>query len=94
MSSAEDLSTEIKSLIIETLDLEDIEPDDIDASAPLFGDGLGLDSIDALELGVSLHRKYNLNIDSSDQKMREYFRSIETLVQLVLERRAKNVVQG
>ncbi|MDF1790473.1 MAG: phosphopantetheine-binding protein [Thalassobaculaceae bacterium] len=94
MTSVEDLSNEIKSLIIETLDLEDVEPKDIDESAPLFGDGLGLDSIDALELGVSLQSKYNLRLDSNDQKMQEYFRSIETLVQLVLERRVENVVQG
>ncbi len=55
MGSVED---EVKQLIIDVLQLEDITPADIDADAPLFVDGLGLDSIDALELGVALHKRY------------------------------------
>jgi len=54
------IEEEIKELIIEVLQLEDIRPSDIDANAPLFGEGLGLDSIDALELGVALQKRYGI----------------------------------
>ena len=54
------LLEELKQLLIETLDLEDIEPQDIDSHAPLFVEGLGLDSIDALELGVAIQKRYGL----------------------------------
>ena len=53
-----ELELEIKQLIIDTLMLEDIKPEDIDSAEPLFVEGLGLDSIDALELGVALQKKY------------------------------------
>ena len=55
-----ELNAEIKKLIIEALQLEDITPDDIIDDEPLFGDGLGLDSIDALELGMAIKRKYKI----------------------------------
>ena len=58
-----DTEQAIKELIIEALNLEDMSPDDIETEAPLFGDGLGLDSIDALELGVAIRRKYGVNLD-------------------------------
>ena len=57
---SEDLGRELKELIIESLDLEDVTPEDIDDDEPLFVDGLGLDSIDALELGMQIQKKYNL----------------------------------
>ncbi len=78
-----DLAHEIKQLIIDSLDLEDIKVDDIDTSAPLFGDGLGLDSIDALELGMGLHKKYDLKIDSNSDESRKHFESVATLVKLI-----------
>jgi acyl carrier protein len=56
------LKRELKDLIIVTLKLEDVTPDGIEESAPLFGDGLGLDSIDALELTVALEKRYKLSI--------------------------------
>ena len=59
-----ELKNEIKDLIIKSLDLEDITADDIKDDEPLFNDGLGLDSIDALEIGMALQKKYNLKIDS------------------------------
>ena len=59
------LSDEIKNLIIEALDLEDIEPSDINDDDPLFVDGLGLDSIDALELGVAIKKAYDVKIDNN-----------------------------
>lgn len=79
----EDLQLEVKKLIIQALDLEDIVPEDIDVEAPLFGDGLGLDSIDALELGVALRKKYQIKLEANDPGNREHFRSVANLVRLI-----------
>ena len=73
----------IKELIIEALNLEDLSPEDIDSNAPLFGDGLGLDSIDALELGVAIRKKYGVNLDIESEQIREYFASVSNLAQFV-----------
>ena len=73
----------IKELIIEALNLEDLSPDDIDTAAPLFGDGLGLDSIDALELGVAVRRKYGVNLDVDSEEIREHFESVASLARFV-----------
>ena len=81
------LHTEISQLIIDTLDLEDMSAADIDPAAPLFGDGLGLDSIDALELGVALRKRYHVRLDGDDPSVKRYFQSVNTLVELVRERR-------
>jgi acyl carrier protein len=64
------LADELKQMIIDVLALEDIRIEDIDTDAPLFGDGLGLDSIDALELGLALKKRYgiHLNAESADTK--------------------------
>ncbi|MDO3576946.1 phosphopantetheine-binding protein [Ralstonia pseudosolanacearum] len=78
------LKLEIKQLLIETLDLEDMTPADIDDDAPLFDtNGIGLDSIDALEIGIALRKQYQLTIAADDQRTREYFRSVSTLAALV-----------
>ncbi len=77
------IKDEIKQLIIDTLDLEDISPEDIDENAPLFVDGLGLDSIDALELGMALKKKYNLKMGSDNEENKEYFYSVKTLADFV-----------
>ena len=58
---------EIKQMIIDVLQLEDITPADIDADAPLFVDGLGLDSIDALELGVAIHKRYGVTLPADSR---------------------------
>jgi len=79
----EDLKRDIKALIISALDLEDLTPDDIDDDAPLFGEGLGLDSIDALELGVALRKKYQLQLQANDAAVKEHFRSVSSLARLV-----------
>ncbi|MDR0700911.1 MAG: phosphopantetheine-binding protein [Azoarcus sp.] len=79
----DELIREIKAFIIETLDLEDISPDDIDADALLFGDGLGLDSIDSLELGVGLQKRYGLKISAEDEEARRIFSSVRTLATYV-----------
>lgn len=78
-----DQTEEIKSLIIETLDLEEITPEDIETEASLFGDGLGLDSIDALELGVALQKKYGVKIDAHSEDVKKWFYSVSTLNELI-----------
>lgn len=87
--SVADLTLELKQLIIDTLDLEDITADDIDAAAPLFVEGLGLDSIDALELGVALQKTYGVKLDAEAEDTRKHFASINNLCALVAERRTK-----
>ena len=78
----EELILKIKEQVIEVLNLEDVEPDDIDTDDPLFGDGLGLDSIDALELIVLLEKQYGLKIeDPKDGK--KIFYSIRTIAEFI-----------
>ena len=79
------LQHDIKLLIISALELEDITPEDIDADAPLFGDGLGLDSIDALELGVALKKKYQVKLEANDPATKQHFRSVTSLAQFVAQ---------
>lgn len=84
-----DLITEIKALLISSLNLEDIQPDDIDTDAPLFVEGLGLDSIDALELGVALQRRYGLSLSADSAETRRHFASIAALASFVATNRTK-----
>ena len=82
----EELILKIKEQVIEVLNLEDIEPKDIDTDAQLFGDGLGLDSIDALELIVLLEKQYGLKIeDPKDGK--KIFYSIRTIAEYIEEKK-------
>jgi len=82
------LIEELKQLIITSLDLEDITPADIDASKPLFGDGLGLDSIDALELGVAIQKKYHVKLDANSADTRQHFYSVENLAKFIKSQQA------
>ena len=82
------LELEIKHLIISSLSLEDVAPDDIDAAAPLFGEGLGLDSIDALELGLALQKRYGVTLSSDSQETRQHFASVQALAGFVATKRA------
>ena len=77
------MENEIKLLIIESLFLEDIKPEDIKNDEALFGDGLGLDSIDALELGIALQRKYGIIIKEGDEENRQHFASVNSLIEFV-----------
>ena len=78
----EDMVLELKKKMIEVLNLEDMRPDDIDDDAPLFGEGLGLDSIDALELIVMMERSYGIKIkDPAEGK--EIFKSINTMADYI-----------
>jgi acyl carrier protein len=75
-----DLKLAIKELLIDALQLEDTQPDDIDDDALLFdASGMGFDSIDALELGVALRKRYQLTLDAKDVSNREHFRSVSSL---------------
>lgn len=78
-----DLRKDLKELIIESLALEEITPEDIKDDEPLFGEGLGLDSIDALELGMALKRKYDIKLESNKEENKKYFYSISTLADFV-----------
>ncbi|MEY4563082.1 MAG: hypothetical protein RLZZ618_2359 [Pseudomonadota bacterium] len=81
------LEQEIKELIISSLALEDVSPDDIDPAAPLFVDGLGLDSIDALELGLSLQKRYGVQLSADSAETRKHFASVQALAAFVQAQR-------
>jgi acyl carrier protein len=76
------LELDLKRLVISSLALE-MAPEDIDTDSPLFGEGLGLDSIDALELGVALKRQYSIPLDGDADDTKARFFSIRTLADLV-----------
>ncbi len=80
-----DLKANLKALIIETLDLEDISIEDIRDDEPLFVDGLGLDSIDALELGLAIKKTFNVKIDANSQETKTHFASVNSLSQFIEE---------
>lgn len=84
----ENLIDQLKKQIIEVLNLEDMTVQDIDAEAPLFGDGLGLDSIDALELIVLMEREYGIKL-SNPAEGKEIFRSIASIADYVSKHRTK-----
>ena len=77
------LEEEIKQLIIEVLQLEDMTPADIDVDAPLFVEGLGLDSIDALELGVAIQKRYGIVLSASSEENRRHFVSVHALALMI-----------
>jgi len=83
-----DLQLEIKQLIIDALGLEDIGPDDIDAEDALFGDGLGLDSVDALELGLAIQKRYGIKIDADAKDTRQHFANVASLAAFVTAHKA------
>ncbi len=82
----DELILNLKKEIIEVLNLEDLTPEDIDENAPLFGDGLALDSIDALELIVLMEKNYGIKLEDANQG-REIFKSIVTMAEYVNKHR-------
>ena len=84
---------EMKQFIIETLGLEDMTPEAIGDDEPLFADGLGLDSIDALELGIALRRKFQVPAAEQDPATRDHFRTVSTLVAFVA-RNGQGLLEG
>ncbi|MGO4281716.1 acyl carrier protein [Cupriavidus sp. OV038] len=83
------LEQEIKELIISSLSLEDVAADDIDATAPLFIEGLGLDSIDALELGLALQKRYGITMNGDKEEIRARFASVSALAAFVASQRGQ-----
>ena len=84
----ENLIKELKEEIIKTLNLEEVRPEEIDENAPLFGEGLGLDSIDALELIVLMEKNYGIKLQDPNQG-KEIFKSIVTMAEYVQKNRTK-----
>jgi acyl carrier protein len=82
------LKDRLKQVIVEGLNLEEIRPEDIEDEAPLFGDGLGLDSLDAVELVVLLEKHFGVEVKNMDEG-RAAFQSINTLVKFMEERGAR-----
>lgn len=83
------LEQEVKALIIDVLQFEDLTPDDIDSEAPLFVEGLGLDSIDALEIGVALQKRYGITLAAESQETRRHFASVRALAAMIETNRKK-----
>ncbi|MFC1665735.1 phosphopantetheine-binding protein [Pseudomonadota bacterium] len=85
------LQKEILGLIIETLNLEDIDPESFDHNMPLFGDGFGLDSIDALEIGAAISKRYGIKLKSQNEETQSHFSSVESLAKFVQSSTSNNV---
>jgi acyl carrier protein len=85
----EQLELEIKKLLIDALNLEDLTPEQIDAEDALFVSGLGLDSIDALELGLALQKRYGVSMSADSEETRRHFGSIRALAQFVNAQRSR-----
>ena len=81
------LTEKLKTELIELLNLEDLEPDEIETTAPLFGEGLGLDSIDALEIIVLLEKEYDIKLDNPKEG-KDIMYSVETLAEFIENNRA------
>lgn len=79
----EDLIVGVKRLIVDTLNLEDLDIVDIENEAPLFGDGLGLDSIDALELGLAVKNKFGVVLSADSEQTRASFYSVATIAAMI-----------
>jgi len=77
--------TEMAELLIEVLNLEDMEANEIEPEEPLFGEGLGLDSIDALEIALAISQKYNVEMKAEDESTKEAFATLATLSAFVEE---------
>lgn len=85
----DELEIELKRLIVESLTLE-VRPEDIVSDAPLFGSGLGLDSVDALELAMAIARKYGVNVDADSEATRNVFQSVRTLAEFIREEQSRD----
>lgn len=88
MSQQSDAELELAQLLVESLNLEGVAPEGIDPEAPLFGDGLGLDSIDALELALAISKKYGFQLRSDSDENRRIFASLRALSAHIEQNRA------
>lgn len=84
----DELKQEIKELIISSLELEDVKPENIKDDAPIFGTGLGLDSIDALELGVAIKKKFGVKMSAENEDSKKHFASVNALAEFISANRA------
>ncbi len=84
----DELKQEIKELIISSLELEDVKPEDINDEAPIFGKGLGLDSIDALELGVAIKKKFGVKLSAESEDSKKHFASVNALAEFISAEKA------
>ena len=78
-----ELEDKIKQLIIEALELEDISKEDINSEEPLFNEGLGLDSIDALELGMALKKEFNITFSKNKEENKKHFYSVKSIAEFI-----------
>lgn len=83
------LEDEVKELIVESLMLDDVKPEAIVTDAPLFGEGLGLDSVDALELAMAIEQKWGVKIRAEDANVREVLHSVKSLSEHIAKHRTK-----
>ena len=83
----ETTAAKIKEIIVSSLDLEEVAPADIETDAPLFGEGLGLDSIDALELGMAVKKEFGISFSKNPSDNKQIFHSVKTLADYVLASR-------
>jgi len=83
-----ELNHDIKSLIIDALGLEDISTQDISDEQPLFSEGLGLDSVDALELGLAIQKRFGIKIDADAKDTRNHFTNVNSLAAFVIAKQA------
>jgi acyl carrier protein len=83
-----DLELELKHLIVESLSLDDVTPEEIETDAPLFVEGLGLDSIDALELALAIHKKFGVKTAPDDERNRQIFHSVKSLAEFIRTERS------
>ncbi|HTE06154.1 MAG TPA: phosphopantetheine-binding protein [Planctomycetota bacterium] len=88
------LEDRLKRLIVETLVLEDVDPASIETEAPLFGEGLGLDSIDALELALAIHAEFGVRTREDDSRNREHYHSVGSLAAFIRDEQAKASASG
>ena len=79
----EEIETKLKETVVSALDLEDLTPADIETDVPLFGEGLGLDSIDAMELGMAVKKAFGVSLSSNPADNKQIFRSVKTLADYV-----------
>jgi acyl carrier protein len=85
MQSMNEIEDELKQMIVKTLMLEDLKADEIQRDAQLFGGGLGLDSIDALELALAISKRYGVRIAADDERNKEIFRTVGTLAAFIAD---------
>ena len=88
------LEDRLKEIIVDTLALEDVDPKSIETDAALFGDGLGLDSIDALELALAFHKEFGVRTEENDERNREYYFSVASLAKFIREKQGEASAAG